>query len=108
MPGFNYAETAGQLIAAGLRPATPCAIISRATTKQQRVHRTTVADLPNAPQLPAPTLLLIGDVVASEPVAIEGSEPLWDPLAQAVVASSTERDLLFEKQVGSTDPEFRQ
>jgi uroporphyrin-III C-methyltransferase len=108
MPGFNYAETAGQLIAAGLKPTTPCAIISRATTKQQRVHRTTVADLPNAPQLPAPTLLLIGDVVAGEPVAVEGSDPSWDPLARAVIASSTERELFFENQAASIDLESRQ
>lgn len=71
MPGFHYHETADQLIDAGLNPATPCAIVSRATSKQQQVYRTTVADLPAAPQLPAPTLLLIGDVLASEPAVEE-------------------------------------
>jgi siroheme synthase len=71
MPGFHYRETADQLIDAGLNPATPCAIVSRATSKQQQVYRTTVADLPAAPQLPAPTLLLIGDVLASEPAVEE-------------------------------------
>jgi uroporphyrin-III C-methyltransferase len=106
MPGFNYAETAGQLIAAGLKPATPCAIISRATSKQQQVHRTTVAELPNAPQLPAPTLLLIGDVVAAEPAAVEGGDHSWDPIAEA--ASSAEPELFCEKHVSSPDLEWRQ
>ncbi len=62
MPGQNYSEIAGKLIAAGLVRETPCAIISRATTRHQRTHRTTIADLTHAPQLPAPTLLVVGEV----------------------------------------------
>ena len=63
MPGQNYGDTARQLISAGLARKTACAIISRATTRFQRTHRTTVAELHRAPQLAAPTLLLIGEVV---------------------------------------------
>ena len=63
MPGQNYSEIAAKLQASGLAVNTPCAIISRATTKQQRTHRTTISGLPAAPQLPAPTLLVVGDVV---------------------------------------------
>ena len=63
MPGHNYSDIARRLTAAGLAGETPCAIISRATTRYQRTHRTTVADLHRAPQLAAPTLLVVGDVV---------------------------------------------
>jgi siroheme synthase len=41
----------------------PCAIISRATTRRQQTHRTTVGELLHARELPAPTLLVVGEVV---------------------------------------------
>jgi uroporphyrin-III C-methyltransferase len=63
MPGQDYAEIARRLLAAGLAGKTPCAIISRATGKDQRTHRTTVFDLDRAPQLVSPTLLVVGEVV---------------------------------------------
>jgi uroporphyrin-III C-methyltransferase len=63
MPGQNYADIARRLTTAGLAGETPCAVISRATTKHQRTHRTTVLDLHRAPQLAAPTLLVVGEVV---------------------------------------------
>ncbi len=63
MPGQNYSEIARRLTSAGLAGETPCAIISRATSKSQRTHRTIVRDLHRAPQLPAPTLLVVGEVV---------------------------------------------
>jgi uroporphyrin-III C-methyltransferase len=63
MPGQNYNDMAEKLTAAGLSPQTPCAIISRATTKYQRTHLTTVLDLRRAPQLAAPTVLVVGEVV---------------------------------------------
>src|SRR5439155_16295343 len=44
MPGERYADLASKLISAGLSRETPCAVISRATTKFQQVHRTTIAD----------------------------------------------------------------
>lgn len=63
MPGQDFAYVAMKLIAAGLAPGKPCAVISRATTRNERVHRTTVAALQAAPQLEAPALLVVGDVV---------------------------------------------
>ena len=63
MPGYNYENTARKLLVAGLSRTTPCAIISRATSREERVHWTTVEDLPGAPHLPAPTLLVVGEVV---------------------------------------------
>jgi uroporphyrin-III C-methyltransferase len=106
MPGFNYRATADQLIAAGLSSATPCAIVSRVTSQQQQVHRTTVADLPSAPQLPAPTLLLIGEVLAAEPVE-EASVAPWDALQQAV-EQPAEAQFVFENHDLGGSPEWRQ
>jgi siroheme synthase len=63
MPGQKYSEDAAKLRAAGLAGATPCAVISRATTAEQRTHRTTIAELSDAPPLAAPTLLVVGEVV---------------------------------------------
>lgn len=63
MPGKNYSEIGAKLRSAGLKEETPCALISRATTPHQRVHRTSVGELGLAPHLAAPMLLVVGEVV---------------------------------------------
>jgi uroporphyrin-III C-methyltransferase len=63
MPGRDYAGIAGRLRAAGFAGDTPCVMISRATTRDQRIHRTTVSALDRAPRLDSPTLLVVGEVV---------------------------------------------
>jgi uroporphyrin-III C-methyltransferase len=63
MPGYDYAGTASHLQAIGVKATTPCAIISRATLNDQQSFQTTLQDLPSAPQLPSPTLLVVGEVV---------------------------------------------
>jgi uroporphyrin-III C-methyltransferase len=70
MPGHNYSATAEKLMNAGVGAHTPCALISQASTKDQQTHLTTVAELQNAPRLPSPTLLVVGEVVA---LAAQGS-----------------------------------
>jgi uroporphyrin-III C-methyltransferase len=77
MPGSNYTEIASKLKAAGLAGETPCAVISRATTRQQRTRRSTVATLHRSAELPAPTLLIVGHVVRFADDAV---------LAQALIA----------------------
>jgi uroporphyrin-III C-methyltransferase len=62
MPGYHYEATAQRLIAAGLEKSTPCAVISQATSAQQQIHRTTLDHLRETPRLPAPTLLVVGEV----------------------------------------------
>ena len=95
MPGQNYSETARRLTAAGLTGETPCAIISRASTKYQQTHRTSVADLHRAPQLAAPTLLVVGEVVSlADPTAVMEEflipqlSPGSDALLPAAIAAS--------------------
>ena len=92
MPGQDYSDIARRLIAAGLAGETPCAIISRATTKSQQTHRTTVLDLRRAPQLAAPTLLVVGEVVRlADPAAmvdefvVPGLPPGNDSLLPAAI-----------------------
>lgn len=72
MPGQNYPEIAAKLIGADLAGDTACAVISRATTSEQRAYRTTIAGLTEIPKLSAPTLLVVGDVVRfGDPSALE-------------------------------------
>jgi len=63
MPGRDYSELASRLHHAGVAPDTPCAIISRATTPDQQTFFITLSALSQAPQLEAPTLVVVGDVV---------------------------------------------
>jgi uroporphyrin-III C-methyltransferase len=76
MPGQNYAEIAKRLTVAGLSSETPCAVISRASTKYQQTHRTTVRLLHRTPHLAAPTLLVVGEVVALADSASQVAEQL--------------------------------
>ncbi len=72
MPGGRYAELAYELTAAGLDPATPCVIVSKATRPDQRTQNATVERLIDTPDLPAPALLIIGPALAiasAEPAA---------------------------------------
>ncbi|MBS1849532.1 MAG: uroporphyrinogen-III C-methyltransferase [Acidobacteria bacterium] len=64
MPGHNYAATAEKLMNSGVAGKTPCALISQASSREQKSHISTVTELRNAPRLPSPTLLVVGDVVA--------------------------------------------
>jgi uroporphyrin-III C-methyltransferase len=80
MPGHNYAEVAGRLTAAGFAEETPCAIISRATTPEQRIHRTAISDLHRAPKLASPTLLVVGEVVRfADPSLVEEAATRLEP-----------------------------
>jgi uroporphyrin-III C-methyltransferase len=79
MPGKDYSLVANRLVSAGLDRGTPCAIISRATTEHQQVYRTTIADLPHAPHLASPTLLVVGEVVRlADPVVLLETSTIAD------------------------------
>ncbi len=79
MPGQNYSDIARRLTSAGLAGETPCAVISRATTRYQRTYRTTVLELHRTPQLASPTLVIVGDVVRlADPAAVTAEFVLPD------------------------------
>ena len=63
MPGYEYAQIAGRLMEAGMDSQTPCAVVSRATSKDEQILRTTLDQLPAATRMAAPTLLFVGDAV---------------------------------------------
>lgn len=63
MPGHDFANTARSLAEAGVKPETPCAIVSKATSQDEQIYQTTLQDLPLAPRPDAPTLLVVGEVV---------------------------------------------
>jgi uroporphyrin-III C-methyltransferase len=81
MPGQDHCEVATKIREAGLSGETPCILVSRATTHRQRTHRTTIAALHRAPQLAAPTLLIVGEVVrfAGPVAAVSAAERLVAP-----------------------------
>jgi uroporphyrin-III C-methyltransferase/precorrin-2 dehydrogenase/sirohydrochlorin ferrochelatase len=63
----RLAEICRELVAHGLDPATPAAVIERATTPRQRVVAATVATLPETAATAAvkpPALIVIGEVVS--------------------------------------------
>ena len=64
MPGHRYAELAAELQSAGFGAEIPCAVISRATTKDEAIFRTTVGKLQDCPAAASPSLLVVG-IVAS-------------------------------------------
>jgi uroporphyrin-III C-methyltransferase len=63
MPGNDFGLLQERLLGSGLAPETPCAIVSGATSESERVHITTLTNLADSPELPAPKLLVVGEVV---------------------------------------------
>jgi uroporphyrin-III C-methyltransferase len=72
MPGSDYQQISEQLIVAGLEAETACAIVSRASSPTQQIHRTTLKNLKGSPSLPAPTLLLVGEALSAADVVPSG------------------------------------
>ena len=62
MPG-DLSLLQERLQKSGVSAATPCAIISGATTESEQTYITDVSNLGNSPALAAPKLLVVGEVV---------------------------------------------
>jgi uroporphyrin-III C-methyltransferase len=63
MPGRDFTTLSASLIASGIPPETPVAAVSKASTPEQHVVSTTLAELPTSQPGPAPLLLLIGHAI---------------------------------------------
>jgi uroporphyrin-III C-methyltransferase len=63
MPGRRFRVLADDLIASGIAAETPCVAVSRATTRDERVHTTTLALIEDDAVGPAPVILLIGHAI---------------------------------------------
>ena len=85
MPGNRYADLAFELQTAGIGVETPCLLISRATTKDERMFCTTVGKLPECPAAPSPSLLIVGAVVGMA---------LRDNISERAVLGELHPDLL--------------
>jgi uroporphyrin-III C-methyltransferase/precorrin-2 dehydrogenase/sirohydrochlorin ferrochelatase len=62
MPGSDYGQVAAQMSRSGLSGETPCLIVSRASTPQQQLCMTNLRDLALVPPLPAPAVMVFGNV----------------------------------------------
>jgi len=63
MPGRDFAGLSAQLMAVGIPPETPVAAVSKASTPEEQVTATTLAELPDSQPGPAPLLVLIGHAI---------------------------------------------
>jgi uroporphyrin-III C-methyltransferase len=65
MPG-DYEGIAENLGSAGLSKSTPCAIVSKVSTPDEQWYATTLEMLQDAPVLPSPCVLIVGETVRTE------------------------------------------
>jgi len=66
MPGPDYEKTAAGLMEMGIKPTTPCALVSHAGRSSERTHFTTIRQLKQTSGIPAPAILIVGDVARRE------------------------------------------
>jgi uroporphyrin-III C-methyltransferase len=66
MPGRDFETLAQNLIASGISPATPCTAVSGASTPEQHIHTTTLAELRSEDVGPAPVILLVGPAISTQ------------------------------------------
>src|SRR5262249_7514521 len=79
MPGKNYGEIAAKLLEGGLDTATTCVIVAKANQIYQQSLRTTLQELALGERLPAPSLLIIGEVARPLPAeANDEHKSAWD------------------------------
>ncbi|HVB87559.1 MAG TPA: uroporphyrinogen-III C-methyltransferase [Candidatus Dormibacteraeota bacterium] len=60
MPGKDFEKLREQLLAAGLPPEIPAAVVSRAASAEQSVQCATLGGLNSLPRVAAPSILLVG------------------------------------------------
>ena len=63
MPGRRFRSLADELISSGIAAATPCVAVSKASTPEEQVYRTTLGEILDEDVGPAPVILLIGHAI---------------------------------------------
>jgi hypothetical protein len=112
MPGQNVAARVEELVRGGLSSDTPCAVISCATRREQKVVRMTLGEVALAPTLGAPALLVIGAVAAEramaardwsvEKVAAKAKSEATAEIAQAAAGAFEVRaELQFAEEISA-------
>ena len=64
MPGPDYSKTMQGLLDSGHEPTTPCAVVSNAGRSNEEVKYLTLQELGTARGIPAPAVLIVGEVAA--------------------------------------------
>jgi siroheme synthase len=67
MPGPDYSSTVEGLVESGKDPATPCAVVSNAGRATEEVRYLTLHELASAKGIPAPAMLIVGEVAVQHP-----------------------------------------
>jgi uroporphyrin-III C-methyltransferase len=88
MPSGRYEEIAQDLMGAGVDPETPCLVVSQTSTAGEEIMKTRLNRLGEACKLPAPSVLLIGDVAANARASIAEAD---SATAEKRVAQSPQR-----------------
>lgn len=70
MPGQDYERVGSDLLGAGILATTPCVVVSRISSADQKLLRTNVGSLGLAPALAAPAVIIVGEVAESTEEAI--------------------------------------
>lgn len=91
MPGPDYARTANELMQSGLDPATPCAVISNAGRANEQSRFLSLGELAAQRGIPAPALLIVGEV------ARERSRPREDVEIEIPALNETRQRLPHER-----------
>jgi uroporphyrin-III C-methyltransferase len=82
MPGPDYGKTVDELLQLGLIGATPCALVSNAGRKEQQVRFLTLFELQFASRVPAPAVLIVGEV--ARPGILEQSNLLLEKINESI------------------------
>jgi len=87
MPGPDYSKTVQGLLESGHEPTTPCTVVSNAGRANEEVRYITLHELKSANGIPAPAVLIVGEV-ARERLSIRAehlpaiSSEVRDPYCQ--------------------------
>jgi uroporphyrin-III C-methyltransferase len=66
MPGPDYAPLVNRLLQDGFSVDTPCAVTSAVSRENQSVLRTTLSELPKLGSMPAPSIVIVGEVLEQD------------------------------------------
>jgi uroporphyrin-III C-methyltransferase len=88
MPGPEYGPVVKRLLAEGVLPDTPCAVISSVSMETQSVLRTTLSQLPDMGSLSAPSILLVGEILEDNSEVQRGAGDLHSVMTRSAHSTS--------------------
>ena len=91
-----------RLLAAGMAPCTPVAVVTSATTSRQRVDRTTLEGLGSL-EVTSPAVIVIGSVAALDMITGHGTGTLTPPSVDEGAASEADTHIPADMRIPRTD-----